>query len=162
MLENVFATKDMRYHKEVRSSIAQKYSLSSLKQMEPFVDACNDIFIDSMKDLVGQAVDLSQWVQWYAFDVIGKITYMKRFGFMEKRKDESGIIDVLEKGNRYQIILAQIPGLTDWLFGDTPLGRLIQKLPYVQAADPLTKTVDVSSQRLLSKATRTCARANDS
>lgn len=144
LLENVFATRDVQYHKEVRSSVAQKYSLSSLKQMEPFVDACSDIFLDTMRELAGQPVDLGEWVQWYAFDVIGQITYMKRFGFMEERRDKWGLIDDFEIGNRYQLLVAQIPGLFDWLFGDTPVGRLVQKLPAVQKADPLTKTVKVN------------------
>lgn len=34
-------------------------------------------------------------MQFYAFDVIGEITYSKRHGFLEENKDIDGIIDYI-------------------------------------------------------------------
>ena len=146
-LENVFATRDPHFHKEVRGSIAQKYSLATLKQMEPLVDQCSNIFIDSMKGLTstGQPIDLGEWVQWYALDVIGQITFMKRFGLMEKRKDELKILDNLESANFYATLVAQLPGLNDWILGNPIIARLAETNPILMKTNPQVKTNRVSA-----------------
>ena len=144
-LENVFATRDFHFHKDIRGSVAQKYSLASLRQMEPFVDQCSTIFIDSMKDLAGQPVDLGAWVQWYALDVIGQITFMRRFGLMEKRKDEINILDNLESGNKYATLVAQLPGLNDLILGNPIIARMTETNPTLMKANPQVKINRVST-----------------
>ena len=148
-LDTVFSTKDPHFHKEVRASVAQKYSLASLKQMEPFVDQCSNIFIDAMKDLAGQPVDLGTWVQWYAFDVIGMITFMKRFGLMEKRGDEKQFLDNLEGGNFYSTLIAQLPGLHDWILGNPVIAWLFEAVPYLKKFNPQTEGIRVSKSTSL-------------
>ena len=64
--------------------------------MEPLVDECFSIFIRSMKNLEGKKGNLGGWVRWYAFGVIGMITFNHRYGFMEERKDVLNMISSLE------------------------------------------------------------------
>jgi hypothetical protein len=84
--------------------------MTYIKALETFVDGCTDIFIEAMHDLESQAVDLGVWLQlvfptsfqmglktnikirWYVFDIIGGITFQRRFGFLEKRQDIEGMI----------------------------------------------------------------------
>ena len=37
-------------------------------------------------------IDLSDWLQYFAFDVTGELTYGSRHGFMESGSDSQGII----------------------------------------------------------------------
>ena len=141
-LHNVFSTRDPHWHKEVRGSVASKYSLSSLKQMEPMVDECSSIFIETMKELSGRPIDLGKWVQWYAFDVIGEITFLRRFGFMENRKDEYGILDNFEITNQYSTFVAQLPGLHRLILGNAVSARLLSTSA-LQNLDPLIKVQEV-------------------
>lgn len=117
--------------------------MSSIKSLEPFADECTAIFIDAMKDLEGQRVDLGAWLQWYAFDVIGAITFQHRFGFMEKRKDVKGMIDGLEKGLHYAGIVSQVPSLHSWMIGNVWVGQF---LGILGAPDPLRTMVEVGTR----------------
>lgn len=42
-----------------------------------------------------EGCDFVRWLQFYAFDVIGEVTYSKRHGFIEKNEDVDGIVRYL-------------------------------------------------------------------
>ena len=69
-----------------------------IKSLELFADERTEIFIDVMKDIEGQSIDLGAWLQRYGFDVIGAITFQRRFGFMEKLEDVWVCLPVLRMG----------------------------------------------------------------
>lgn len=74
--------------------------MSALVQYEPFVDNTTKIFLEQTESLYAQnerGFDLTRWLQFYAFDVIGEITYSKRHGFIERNEDVDGIIAYLGK-----------------------------------------------------------------
>lgn len=69
--------------------------MSTLIQYEPFVDSTTELFLSQTERLYadsGASCDFSRWLQFYAFDVIGEMTYSKRHGFLEENKDIDGII----------------------------------------------------------------------
>ncbi|KAI8649573.1 hypothetical protein NCS55_01457400 [Fusarium keratoplasticum] len=108
VMDSMFTTTDPQEHKALKRPVAQKFSMSSLRTLEYLVDPCSDIFTKAMLDLQGQVVDLGEWAQWYAFDVIGAITFSRRFGFMENRKDVKDIISGIELGLAYAGIIGQM------------------------------------------------------
>jgi len=70
--------------------------MSTLIQYEPFVDSTTELFLKQTEKLyaeTGDACNFSRWLQFYAFDVIGEMTYSKRHGFLEENRDIDGIID---------------------------------------------------------------------
>ncbi|KAJ6037219.1 cytochrome P450 [Penicillium herquei] len=140
----MFSIRDPTTHQALRRPVAQKFSMSSIKSLEPFADECTKIFLDSMKDLEGQRVDLGAWLQWYAFDVIGAITFQQRFGFMEERKDVQSMIADLEVGLRYAGIVGQVPSLHSWMIGNIWVGKFLAMQPFVHAPDPLRTIVQAS------------------
>lgn len=73
-MPSIFSIRDPIGPQSLRRPVAQKFSMSSIKSLEPFADEFTKIFVDAMKDLEGQQIDLGAWLQWYAFDVIGSIT----------------------------------------------------------------------------------------
>jgi hypothetical protein len=74
--------------------------MSALVQYEPFVDNTTKLFLEQTEKLFAKRADVcdfTQWLQFYAFDVIGEITYSKRHGFIEKNEDVEGIVAYLGK-----------------------------------------------------------------
>lgn len=72
--------------------------MSALVQYEPFVDNTTKLFLEQTKNIFvdnPEGCDFTQWLQFYAFDVIGEITYSKRHGFIEKNEDVDGIVGYL-------------------------------------------------------------------
>lgn len=143
-MPSMFSVRDPVQHQALRRPVAQKFSMSSIKALEPCADECTKIFMDAMRDLEGQCIDLSAWLQWYAFDVIGVITFQRRFGFMEKRKDVNGMIDALDKGLHYGGIVSQVPALHHWLLGNRWVAKFIALQPFIHVAHPLRTTLEVN------------------
>jgi hypothetical protein len=74
--------------------------MSTLIQYEPFVDSTTELFLSQTEKLfvnTGESCNFSRWLQFYAFDVIGEMTYSKRHGFLEENKDIEGIIQYISK-----------------------------------------------------------------
>lgn len=72
--------------------------MSSLVSYEPLVDSTTDCFLKQTQRLfadTGKSCNFSQWLQYYAFDVIGELTWSKRLGFVEKHEDVDGIVAFL-------------------------------------------------------------------
>lgn len=73
--------------------------MSALVQYEPMIDSTTELFLDQTVKIyasTGKVCDFSRWLQFYAFDVIGSITYSKRHGFVERDEDVDGITAWLE------------------------------------------------------------------
>lgn len=64
---DLFAERDENIHGKQRSLISQAYSMSSLKDLEPYVDDCVRQFLDAMEGMQNQVVDMGKWVQLFAF-----------------------------------------------------------------------------------------------
>lgn len=94
---NLFSTRDSVYHREQKRLVANAYSMSSLLEMEPKVDECSLLFMQQLNDRFaakGKPVDLGMWLQFYAFDVVGEISFNKKLGFLQQGFDVGNIIKV--------------------------------------------------------------------
>lgn len=72
--------------------------MSALVQYEPFVDSTTEVFLDQTAKLFAsqrKVCDFAEWLQFYAFDVIGQITYSKRHGFVDRAEDVDGMVGYL-------------------------------------------------------------------
>ncbi|KAK6819176.1 hypothetical protein RU639_008065 [Aspergillus parasiticus] len=146
VMASMFSVRDTSQHQALRRPVAQKFSMSSIRAMEPFADECTDIFLNAMKSLEGQSVDLGSWLQWYAFDVIGAITFQRRFGFMEKREDVLGMIRSIDSALRYAALAGQVPAVHGWLMGNRWVSRFLAAQPFVDIPDPLRTIVKYTQE----------------
>ncbi|KAH7205129.1 cytochrome P450 [Fusarium redolens] len=145
--DNMFATRDPVEHKRLKVPVSQKYSMASIRTFEPMADECTDIFMAAMRDLQGQKVDLGEWLQWYAFDVIAAMTFQARFGFMEKRTDVEGMIGSIEKALVYGAVVGQVSYLHDYLLGnDFVLWLLKTFMP--QLPNPIAYIIEISLREI--------------
>ena len=81
--QTIFSARSFAVHKRYRQQVAQLFTSANLRVYEPYEDECTAIFCGSMVELQGQPLDLSECLQWDAFDVIACITFQRRSGFME-------------------------------------------------------------------------------
>ncbi|CAH0025357.1 unnamed protein product [Clonostachys rhizophaga] len=120
-LETMFNTANDRYHAKLRRSVSNAYAMSTLVAFEPFVDSTSIEFLKQLKtrfvDKPGEdgICDFGAWLQFYAFDVIGELTFSKRLGFVEKGADVDNIIRDLESFLDYVSWVGQIPFLDNLL-----------------------------------------------
>ncbi|OTB02447.1 hypothetical protein M426DRAFT_13424 [Hypoxylon sp. CI-4A] len=140
ILPAIFAAQDESLHRMLKRPIAGVYSMSNLVSFEPLVDRTIEVFrqeLDRRFVLTGEACDLGAWLQYFAFDVVGEITFSKRLGFLEEGRDVDNIMASIWKWFEYVAMVGQMP----WLDSLWVKNRLVSLLrparwsPMVQFAN---------------------------
>lgn len=70
--------------------------MSNLLSFEPLVDSTVAFFFAQLDKLfvqTGGICDLGTWLQMFAFDVMGELTFSKRLGFLQRAEDVDGIME---------------------------------------------------------------------
>lgn len=102
-LQSLFNSTDEQFHSRLRRAVSNAYAMSSLVAFEPLVDDTTVAFLEQLKKRFtggsgeGAVCDFGLWLQFYAFDVIGELTYSKRLGFVDRGVDVDHIIRNMEK-----------------------------------------------------------------
>lgn len=120
---SLVAMTDESDHARTKRHVANAYSLSTLVEFEGFVDSTTEVLLrelDQRFAQTGRSCDLGDWLQFYAFDVIGELTFSKRLGFIEHGEDVGGIIKSIGANFDYFSVLGQMPWLDSWL-GKNPI-----------------------------------------
>ncbi|KAM0486999.1 hypothetical protein ACHAPX_000266 [Trichoderma viride] len=113
--------------------------------MQSPVDGCTKILLDKLREFAHkqEVVDIGPWLQWYAFDVIGAITFSQRFGCLESGSDVGGLISGIEDTLKYVGVVGQLPELHPWLIGNAKLITTIQKLvPDISPVPNIIKIIE--------------------
>lgn len=78
----------------MKRPIANIYSMSNVVEFEPYVDTTIEFFLKRVDEVQARkgGVDLGTWLQWFAFDVMGELTFSKRLGFLDRAEDIEGIM----------------------------------------------------------------------
>lgn len=112
ILPGIFATQDEELHSMLKKPISAVYSMSNLVTFEPFVDSTIGVFCDQLDQRfaeTGESCSFSDWLQYFAFDVIGEITFSKRLGFLEQGKDVDNIMGDIWRFFEYVAPVGQMP-----------------------------------------------------
>lgn len=99
-VHSLFSTTNEDYHAKYRRCVNNAFAMSSLVNYEPLVSSTLSVFLDKTDEFfanTGRTCDFGQWLQFFAFDVIGDLTWSKRLGFIEENRDVDGIIAFLKK-----------------------------------------------------------------
>ncbi|KID78346.1 Pisatin demethylase [Metarhizium brunneum] len=114
----LFPDRDIQRHAETRRRFQGLYSMSSLVSYEGYVNECTDILQRRLSEFArhGSIIDMTHWFQCYAFDVIGNITYSKRFGFLGRGDDVDGIMRALHGSMIYSTLVGILPALHKYLY----------------------------------------------
>lgn len=122
-LQSLFSTKDEAYHAKYRRCVNAAFSMTSLVEYEPLVDSTMNAFIEQTRKRycdTGLTCRFSRWLQFFAFDVIGELTWSKRLGFVERDEDVEGIVGFVGRFLQYAAPIGQMP-ILDLLFEKNPI-----------------------------------------
>ncbi|KAH9825681.1 Cytochrome-P450 [Teratosphaeria destructans] len=84
---DLFGQQDERVHSEQRKLVARAYSMDSMVKLEPAVEQTLLKVLKKLDALCGREIDLGAWLQLYAFDVIGAISFSRDFGYVDAGTD---------------------------------------------------------------------------
>ncbi|KAL7778984.1 hypothetical protein CFE70_008487 [Pyrenophora teres f. teres 0-1] len=72
--------------------------MSNIIQMEENMDKCVQMLMEKLAECATRtaAINISQWIQWYAFDVVGELFFSRMFGFLKGAYDHGGYIHALD------------------------------------------------------------------
>ncbi|OTA92375.1 hypothetical protein M434DRAFT_325550 [Hypoxylon sp. CO27-5] len=161
ILPTIFATQDESLHRMLKRPIAGVYSMSNLVSFEPLVDRTIEVFcqeLDRRFVLPGKVCDFGAWLQYFAFDVVGEITFSKRLGFLEEGRDVEGIMASIWHWFEYVAIVGQMPWLDSLWVKNTFVSRLrpAKWSPMVQFANKREE-----ERRAMSASEKEHSEAND-
>ncbi|KAG7405050.1 Cytochrome P450 monooxygenase [Fusarium oxysporum f. sp. rapae] len=138
-LITLFTSQDEKFHSQLRRSVSNAYAMSTLVQFEPFVDSTTTEFfkqLDQRYANQNDILDFGTWLQYYAFDVIGELTYSKRLGFVDHGRDVDNIIGNLEWLLNYAAPVGQLP-ILDSLLLKNPLRLQFTKWGFTNSSSPV-------------------------
>ncbi|EKG18598.1 Cytochrome P450 [Macrophomina phaseolina MS6] len=94
---NAFMAIDIREHSMLRKRVAGAYSMSSILTMEKLLHERVDTLCARFAEIAreGTVIDLYDWASFLAFDVVGTVAFGKPFGFLDKGKDDIGLIKAI-------------------------------------------------------------------
>lgn len=115
---SLFSELNPHVHSVQRRKVANYYSMSSMVGYEGYVDNCSELLSQHFvkKAISGDFVDMQHLLQCYAFDVIGEITFGKRFGFLDMGEDKDGVFKAIDNGGWYSTFVGIWSWLHAWIF----------------------------------------------
>ncbi|KAF5571396.1 pisatin demethylase cytochrome P450 [Fusarium pseudoanthophilum] len=124
---NLFSTRDSVYHREQKKKVAHAYSLTSLLGSEEAMDSCTELFTSRLDEwaTTDKPIDLGAWLQYYAFDVVGEVTFAQKLGFLETGADVDGMMETIEGILFYAALCGQVPEMHPFLLGNPLFPYLI-------------------------------------
>lgn len=130
----LFTSLSEAHHANIKRPIAAAYSMTTLTEFEPFVDRTIALLFTQLDRLYTTPpaapytspppCPLFDYLQFYAFDVIGELTTSKPLGFLSTGRDVSNIIRDLNTTMDYNAAIGQLPAL-DHLLKKNPLRHLL-------------------------------------
>ncbi|PNS18416.1 Isotrichodermin C-15 hydroxylase [Sphaceloma murrayae] len=108
---DLFGERDEKKHGQQRKLVSRAYAMETLKDLEPYVDHTTQILYHNLRQRQGQIVDLGRWVQLFAFDIIGELSFSRSFNFLESAKDD-GSFQAIESA----LVSAAWVGQMPWIF----------------------------------------------
>ncbi|KAH8808618.1 cytochrome P450 [Xylogone sp. PMI_703] len=122
IIKNAFSTQSNEFHARALRPIGKFYKMSSLlSTQQPNVENTIELFCKRLDEEfvngpnAGRTCSMDQWLLFFAWDVIGQMTFSKPMGFLEKGKDDTGLLITADKALDYFATIGQIPELDHWL-----------------------------------------------
>ncbi|KAI9677353.1 MAG: hypothetical protein M1822_008160 [Bathelium mastoideum] len=107
---DIFPERDEKIHGAQRKLVARAYAMDCMKDLEPYVNDAIRFFLNCMDQMKEESIDMGNWFQLFAFDVIGELTFSQSFGFMKNGQDD-GTFKSIKDAIRSGAWVGQIPSL---------------------------------------------------
>jgi cytochrome P450 len=112
MAHTLFSSPDEVWHRQLRKSISAAFTVGAAASYEYLVDNTVRVYLDDLGKRYSArpgpegVIDLHTSLLYFAFDVIGDLTYGSRYGFIESGKDVNGIIHYVVSFLNYGFIVS--------------------------------------------------------
>ncbi|KAF2466583.1 cytochrome P450 [Lindgomyces ingoldianus] len=94
---SLHTTRDKRDHKERRKIWERAFNAKSLREYEPRLNRHGRALIERLREHAAEpALRISNWINFYSFDIMGDVGFSRSFGMMEKGKEDI-LIEQLHK-----------------------------------------------------------------
>lgn len=97
-LHAVFNTTEEHILKQIKTPIAPLFNVSNTVTFEPLVDEVLERIRTRFENEFTETqriFDMGQWLQFFAFDVMGTMTFSKGYGFLDQGKDVDGMLGTI-------------------------------------------------------------------
>lgn len=134
-IHSLFSTTDEVYHAKYRRCVNGAFAMTNLRSYEPLVDSTTDAFVEqTTKRYCGSDKECNfyQWLQFYALDVIGELTWSKRMGFIDSDRDIGNVCKSMAANLAYAGPIGQMPWL-DLIWVKNPIRLRLQQLGWVKS-----------------------------
>ncbi|KAI1334920.1 cytochrome protein [Xylariaceae sp. FL0016] len=118
-IDNQLNIQDAKEHARRKRAMASLYSMSTMVNYEGLVDKSNTVFVDKLGELADNRVQVPMYdfCQYYAFDVIGQITWDEDFGMTKDGRDKSGVLHFIERIDQLGATAGLFPEIIGLVFG---------------------------------------------
>lgn len=115
MTNNIVSLDSVEVHRDMRKDMSPAFSARALREFEPRMSKYHQLFKESLlNQLKGMKdeeveVDMNLWTNLLAFDIIADFSFGKPFGFLEKGRDDEGLMWALAKRGTVANALGVLP-----------------------------------------------------
>ncbi|KAL1954751.1 hypothetical protein VTO42DRAFT_751 [Malbranchea cinnamomea] len=123
---NQMSELDPRRHIEKSRNLAAGYALSNIIKSEPYVDEVVRLLEARLDELsrANAPVEFDHWFNYFAFDVLGEVTFSRSFGFVETGTDIRNAIANTRALALYIAVMGHYVWLHNLTLGNPLLSRL--------------------------------------
>ncbi|KAL3425984.1 cytochrome P450 [Phlyctema vagabunda] len=111
---------DEKSHGRMRRVLSPGFSEKAVRDQEPIISIYFDQLMQRLKENCGKPVDMQKWFSFFAFDVIGDLTFGESFKALETSKEHPWI-STFTNDQRTNVLMALS-------FRFTPLDQILLKL----------------------------------
>ncbi|MCJ1472767.1 hypothetical protein MMC13_001416 [Lambiella insularis] len=118
------------------------YKLSNIAQAEPYIDDCIALFRRRLDDLsfTAQPFEPEMWFTFLFFDIVGEVTFSKRFGFLEEGRDIAHAIKNQWFLTAYLAVMGYFPWAHNYLLAN-PLITYLHLQPAMHVLDTVRAAI---------------------
>ncbi|ETS74955.1 hypothetical protein PFICI_13439 [Pestalotiopsis fici W106-1] len=126
IIYNLFSETNQHEHSRQKRPIAKLYSATGVLALETHMDQmiqklCEVLATQSSdKTGEGKVLDLGEWLLYFAWDLVGEITFSQPIGYLDKGHDFDGTLANADQTMDYFAMVAQMPFL-DYIFDKNPV-----------------------------------------
>ncbi|KAJ0383477.1 hypothetical protein COL922a_010402 [Colletotrichum nupharicola] len=124
---NLFSETDPERHKQERKYVAKYYSRRSISFLEPKMNDTIKLLCNQLdKQCIGSlgveknGFDLGAWILYYAWDVVGTVTFSQPFGYLKEGRDFDATLGIAKIAMEYFAAIGTVPSL-DRLLAKNPI-----------------------------------------
>lgn len=108
----LFSELEKNNHSFLRKRVSGAYSMSSVLKYETYIQSCLDLLQRRLREQAdaGKTVNMSEWTNAFAFDVVGELAYGSDLGHLRTETDVGGLRKTIFQIFRMLSVLGHFPG----------------------------------------------------